>query len=86
MSMSTSVVGFVPPDEEWKKMKAVWDACANADVETPNDVDDFFSGKEPDKNGQGNAYTTMSARFREVQRRNRQHAGAWYRLGNRSRG
>lgn len=51
MSMSTSVVGFRPPDEKWRKMKAVWDACVIADTDTPDEVDDFFGGQYPDEQG-----------------------------------
>ena len=50
MSMSTHVVGFRPPDEKWQKMKAIWDACMEADVCVPDIVSDFFEG-EPDENG-----------------------------------
>ena len=35
MSMSTHVVGFHPPDEKWKEMKAAWDACMAANVNPP---------------------------------------------------
>ena len=42
MGMSTHLVGIVPPDDDWKKMKAVWDACDNADVDIPKDVSEFF--------------------------------------------
>ena len=52
MSMSTSVKGFRPPDEEWKKMKAIWDACkAAGNVEPPEPVQEFFNWHEPDPNG-----------------------------------
>lgn len=51
MGMSTHVVGFIPPDEKWQKMKAVWDACRAAGVEVPEDVCDFFEGGEPDPAG-----------------------------------
>lgn len=51
MSMSTHVVGFVPPDERWAKMKAVWDASRAAGVEVPREVERFFGGEAPDDNG-----------------------------------
>lgn len=51
MSMSTHVVGFHPPDEKWKKMKAVWDACKAAGVGAPLDVERFFNGEAPDDAG-----------------------------------
>lgn len=51
MGMSTHVVGFKPPDEKWKKMKDVWDACCKANVKIPTSVSDFFGGEPPDANG-----------------------------------
>ena len=51
MSMSTHVVGFRPPDEEWKKMRAVWDACNRADITVPAAVLDFFNFTSPDDSG-----------------------------------
>lgn len=52
MGMSTHVKGFVPPDERWQQMKAVWDACRAAGLEPPEEVTDFFDHQEPDPNGQ----------------------------------
>lgn len=51
MGMSSSVKGIKPPDETWKKMKAVWDACVTAGIETPVEVDEFFGWENPDKEG-----------------------------------
>ena len=51
MGMSTHVVGIVPPDAEWKKMKAVWDSCAAAEIDIPEKVSAFFNGEEPDESG-----------------------------------
>lgn len=51
MSMSTRVVGFHPPDEKWKKMKAAWDACEVAAVEVPMEVLEFFGHVAPDPMG-----------------------------------
>ena len=51
MSMSTHIVGFKPPDEKWKQMKAVRDACVAAGIEIPEDVDKFFDYCEPDDAG-----------------------------------
>jgi len=51
MSMSTHVVGIKPPDEKWQKMKAVWDACREAGVEVPDDVNCFFECETPDDKG-----------------------------------
>ena len=51
MSMSAHVVGIRPPDEKWKKMKAVWDACTMANTSIPQEVRDFFGCEPPDKAG-----------------------------------
>ena len=49
--MSTRILGVKPPDGKWKLMKAVWDACHEAGVEVPIDVNLFFGGEEPDEMG-----------------------------------
>lgn len=51
MSMSTHVVGFVAPDDKWRRMKEVWDACKVAKVGVPDEVDLFFRGEQPDDHG-----------------------------------
>lgn len=51
MSISTSVYGIIPPDDNWKKMKAVWDACNKAGISPPSECNDFFNGEEPDESG-----------------------------------
>lgn len=51
MGMSTSVVGFIPPDEKWQQMKAVYDSCAAAGVPVPTEVEFFFGGVQPDPHG-----------------------------------
>ena len=51
MSTSTSVFGVRLPDEHWKKMKAVWEACETAGVPVPEEVDEFFGGETPDRLG-----------------------------------
>lgn len=51
MGMSTHVVGFRPPDEKWRQMKAVWDACVAASTDIPMDVLDFFGHEDPDERG-----------------------------------
>jgi len=51
MSMSTSVKGFRPPDEKWKRMKAIWDTCKAANIEPPELVQEFFDWHEPDPKG-----------------------------------
>lgn len=51
MSMSTHVIGFIPPDETWQKMKALRDACLAAGVCVPPEVHLFFSYQDPDPTG-----------------------------------
>ena len=51
MSMNTCIVGFIPPDAKWKKMKVVWDSCSKAGITPPKEVDDFFNGVPPDDAG-----------------------------------
>jgi hypothetical protein len=51
MGMSTHIVGFRPPDAQWKKMKAVWDACKAAGTDIPKAVNEFFRWEEPDEAG-----------------------------------
>lgn len=51
MGMSTHVIGFRAPDEQWKKMKYVYEACVEAGVEIPEAVDNFFCGEAPDDYG-----------------------------------
>lgn len=51
MSMSTHVVGFRPPDEKFRKMRAAWNACKAAKVDVPADVWKFFDETAPDEAG-----------------------------------
>ncbi len=51
MSMSTHVVGFKPPDEKWKMMKAAYDACTAAGIPVPDDLCEFFGDNPPDDEG-----------------------------------
>ncbi len=38
MGMSTHVVGIVPPDDEWQKNVAAFEACAAAGITPPNEL------------------------------------------------
>jgi hypothetical protein len=54
MGMSMHVVGIRPADEKWQKMKQVWDACIEANISPPAEVDKvdkFFNGDTPDDKG-----------------------------------
>lgn len=46
-----NVVGIREPDDEWRKMKAVWESCKAAGVEPPSSVLDFFDDEDPDEAG-----------------------------------
>lgn len=51
MGMSTHVVGFAPPDATWRKMKAIWDSCQEAEIQCPPEVEKYFGGEPPDESG-----------------------------------
>lgn len=51
MGVSTCIVGFQPPDEQWQKMKDAYDACEKAGVEIPRTILDFFNWDPPDDAG-----------------------------------
>jgi hypothetical protein len=51
MGASTHVVGFKTPDEKFKKMLAVHDACTSAGIEVPDEVSTFFNDERPDPAG-----------------------------------
>lgn len=38
MSTQVTVTGFKPPGEEWRKMRAVYDVCMQANVPVPEEV------------------------------------------------
>ncbi len=47
MGMSSRIIAFRPPDEQWRKMAAIWNACVAAGVDCPREVSVFFQGEEP---------------------------------------
>lgn len=51
MSMLMRVEGIRPGDEKWRQMKAVYDACEAAGVDTPEEVSEFFNHEDPDEKG-----------------------------------
>jgi len=51
MGMSKHVDAVRPPDEKWKAMKKVWDACEAAGIASPAEVMEFFNDEEPDPDG-----------------------------------
>jgi hypothetical protein len=63
MGMSTHVQGFKAPDDKWKEMKAVWDACEAAGISPPEAVSKYFEWDKPDDRGvevklEGTGYCT----------------------------
>jgi hypothetical protein len=51
MGMSTHITGFKEPDDTWKKYKKIYDACIEANVDIPDEVDEYFDGEPPDDSG-----------------------------------
>jgi hypothetical protein len=51
MGMSTHVDGIKASEAKWKKMKKVWDTCAEAGVDIPSEVRDYFEDENPDDAG-----------------------------------
>jgi len=49
--MNSYIVAFRPPDETFKKMKTVSDACIKAGVDLPTEVSRFFGDSESDPKG-----------------------------------
>ena len=49
--MGLYIEGIVPVDDEWKRMKKVWDACQEAGIDVPDEVAEFFDWKSPDDDG-----------------------------------
>lgn len=39
---SFTVVGIVEPDDQFRKMKAVLEACHDAGIDVPDEVDEYF--------------------------------------------
>ena len=48
---SLEIVGVRPPDDEWRKMKAIWDSCESADIEPPKEVRNYFGDDGPHEEG-----------------------------------
>ncbi len=65
MSMSTHIVGFRPPDGQWKKMKRVYEACVSAGVEVPETVMEYFEWNEEAVNGPGMEVEIKAEKYTE---------------------
>lgn len=51
MGMSTYVIGFTSQDENYQKMKQIWENCVEMNILVPDEVDKFFDYEEPNKDG-----------------------------------
>jgi hypothetical protein len=51
MGMSSHVMGFRPTDEKWKEMKKIFDACTEAGISVPEEVEEFFDWEGPKEHG-----------------------------------
>jgi hypothetical protein len=49
--MSTHVVGFMPPDEDYTRKAKAWHACKDAGVALPPELERLFEHGPPDPNG-----------------------------------
>ncbi len=47
MGMSTHVIGYKPADEKYVKMETIYNACLEAGIEIPEEVEDYFEGEGP---------------------------------------
>lgn len=50
-TIALNIFGVVPADDAFNKMKAVYDACINAGVQIPPEVEALFGYSEPSANG-----------------------------------
>jgi hypothetical protein len=51
MSMSTNIIGFRAPDEDWQKKRAAYEALEAAGLDIPDELQRFFNWKSPDDSG-----------------------------------
>lgn len=51
MGMSTHIIGIMPADDAFNKMKAAWDACEAVGANIPDAVLEFFGGERPQADG-----------------------------------
>ena len=49
--MTTRVIGFQPPDNEWKTKKAAYDACEAASIPIPEELYTYFNHEPPNDHG-----------------------------------
>jgi len=51
MGISTYIKAIKPADDDWRKMKAIWDACEAAGINPPSEVSDYFCDGKPNDKG-----------------------------------
>lgn len=68
MGMTMHVNGFAPPDDDWKRHKAVWDACMAARVDVPLETVKFFGHAPPDPAGVEISVKDAVSDFKDVYR------------------
>lgn len=51
MSSSVYLTAIKPPDETWRKNKAVYDACIDLDIAVPKEVWKYFEDRVPEETG-----------------------------------
>lgn len=51
MSKELYLEGIILPDNKWKQMKKVYDACIEADVDIPTNVQVYFNYEAPNDIG-----------------------------------
>jgi len=50
MYKKSYVLGGKPADDKYKKMAAAWEACTDAGVDIPVEIEEFFNYTKPDGN------------------------------------
>jgi hypothetical protein len=63
MSMLVGVTGLTKPDEQWLKMKAVWDTCTEAGVVIPHTVKEYFDFDEPNEQEFAMSLHTLATKY-----------------------
>ena len=51
MGMSTHLIGLIPADAKYKKMRAIWENCYEYDIRIPPEVEKYFEGGASRWNG-----------------------------------
>ena len=57
------IVGVRPPDEKWKKMKAIFINCRELGIEVPEDVYSYFDGNCPKEEDDGGSMISLMTRY-----------------------